>query len=274
MQNGKHDNILTLDVHSILNGMINYMKYEGIVPIILMSILTIIGINKSKDIKYQILIGCMYMLILAFHIAFIIINRPAIRVVTSSYLIGIGCLMFFTCKPLHKEKVKKYKEILGIILCLLLSCFIFGKTVRVNGNHDIKNYKKYREVLEYTSSHKENVYLYTVLSMNSRYLAYSVYERIPPNMFDNIRAIGGWDVYTENYYNFKNRHKLNELLLELVEKDNVYLIDQNVREKGKYYSDYIEHIVVFLKDHYNINAEYEVVKEIGKIKIYKLNRID
>ena len=89
-----------------------------------------------------------------------------------------------------------------------------------------------------------------------RYLVYSVYEMPPKNAFSNLRVMGGWDMFTKNYYDFKERYNLEGTFLDLL-KENVYLIDGDVVWSGNYYQNYIDNIVLFIKEHYNKDVTYE-----------------
>ena len=56
-------------------------------------------------------------------------------------------------------------------------------------------------------------------------------------------------------------------------KENVYLIDGDVTWSGRKYSNYIDKIVLFIKEHYNIDVKYERVNTFDNLYIYKLERI-
>ena len=113
------------------------------------------------------------------------------------------------------------------------------------------------------------MYLYTVPSLQDRYLAYSVYTMPPKGAFSNLRVMGGWDMFTQNYYDTKERYNLEGTFLDVL-KENVYVIDGDVSWSGNYYTNYIDHIVLFIKEHYNIEVKYEKIKEFDNIYIYKI----
>ena len=158
-----------------------------------------------------------------------------------------------------------------------ISVFIIVITVIFAGgayqfNYHLEDYNNYKEVIEYTNSHKENVYLYTVPSLQYRYLTYSVYEMPKKEAFSNLRVMGGWDMYTKNYYDFKDRYGLDGTFLDLL-KENVYLIDGDVNWSGNFYQDYIKNIILFIKEHYDTKVTYEKVKTFDNIYIYKLYEV-
>ena len=158
-----------------------------------------------------------------------------------------------------------------------MSIFIIVVTVIFAGgeyeyNYKLEDYSNLKDVIEYTNSNKENVYFYTIPSLQYRYLAYSVYEMPPKESFSNLRAMGGWDMYTKNYYNFKERYDLEGTFLDLL-KENVYLIDGDVVWSGNYYQNYIDNIVLFIKEHYNKDVTYEKIETFDNIYIYKLQEV-
>lgn len=71
------------------------------------------------------------------------------------------------------------------------------------------------------------------------------------------------------YYDFKERNNLEGTFLDLL-KDDVYLIDGDVYWSGNEYKNYINNIVLFIKEHYNKDVEYEKVEQIENIYIYKI----
>ena len=173
----------------------------------------------------------------------------------------------------YKEKIYKEKEniVKAISVFIIVITVIFAGGV-YEFNYKLEDYSNYKDVIEYTNSHKENVYLYTVPSLQFRYLTYSVYEMPPKGAFSNLRVMGGWDMYTQNYYDFKERYGLGGTFLDLL-KENVYLIDGDVTWSGNYYEDYKKHIILFIKEHYNIDVTCEKIETFDNIYIYKLHEI-
>ena len=52
-------------------------------------------------------------------------------------------------------------------------------------------------------------------------------------------------------------------------KENVYLINGNTNWSGINYNNYINRIVLFLEENYNIQTTYEKIEEFGNLYIYK-----
>ena len=256
------------DVKNIINDLIDQMRNTNpyISIMFLGSFLVAIYTNKEKR-GYIIAI---FLVTLAINSIFIIMNRSMHRVVIPEYIIGIAMFLYLTK---YKEKIENEK----LSLLKAMSIFIVAITVIFAGggyqfNYHLEDYSNYKDVIEYTNSHKENVYLYTVPSLQFRYLTYSVYEMPPKEAFSNLRVMGGWDMYTKNYYDFKDRYGLDGTFLDLL-KENVYLIDGDVTWSGNYYEDYKKHIILFIKEHYDVDVSYELVETFDNIYIYKLYEV-
>lgn len=264
-QQGNYYN-LNLELDKIAtNFKDNLVNTNTFIAIMFFSII-IISILNSKNRNLNILIALTTM---AVHILFIVLNRSMLRVVIPEYILGTALIIY----NLNLEETKKYSLKIIAVATILIS--IIGVNIsgtKYNYGYNLNYYSNYKQLIDYTNSHKENVYLYTVPSLQYRYLAYSVYEMPPKSAFSNLRVMGGWDMYTQNYYDFKARYNLDGTFLDLL-KENVYLIDGDVTWSGRRYSNYIENIVEFIKEHYNIDVKYERVNTFNNLYIYKLERI-
>lgn len=264
-QQGNYYN-LNLELDKIAtNFKDNLVNTNTFIAIMFFSII-IISILNSKNRDLNILIALTTM---AVHILFIVLNRSMLRVVIPEYILGTALIIY----NLNLEETKKYSLKIIAVTTILIS--IIGVNIsgtKYNYGYNLNYYSNYKQLIDYTNSHKENVYLYTVPSLQYRYLAYSVYEMPPKSAFSNLRVMGGWDMYTQNYYDFKARYNLDGTFLDLL-KENVYLIDGDVTWSGRRYSNYIKNIVEFIKEHYNIDVKYEKVNTFNNLYIYKLERI-
>ena len=207
------------------------------------------------------------------NILFIVLNRSMQRVIIPEYILGTALLIYFTkfkVKKQRQEEISKARN-QAIALLIIIITIIFAGS-RYEFNYSLEDYKQYQDIIEYTNNHKENVYLYTVPSLQYRYLSYSVYQMPPKGAFSNLRVMGGWDMFTKNYYDFKERYDLEGTFLDLL-KENVYLIDGDVIWSGNYYHNYIDKIVLFIKENYNMDVQYEKIEEFDNIYVYKLHEI-
>lgn len=207
------------------------------------------------------------------NILFIVLNRSMQRVIIPEYILGTALLIYFTKLKVKKERQEEISKARNqvIALAIIIITIIFAGS-RYEFNYSLEDYKQYQDIIEYTNNHKENVYLYTVPSLQYRYLSYSVYQMPPKGAFSNLRVMGGWDMFTKNYYDFKERYDLEGTFLDLL-KENVYLIDGDVSWSGNYYHNYIDKIVLFIKENYNMDVQYEKIEEFDNIYVYKLHEI-
>ena len=80
-------------------------------------------------------------------------------------------------------------------------------------------------------------------------------------------------MYTQNYEDLKKRYQLDGNFLDLL-KENVYLIDGDVYWSGRRYQNYKENIAIAIKEHYDIEVEFEVVKNFDNLTIYKTYQVE
>lgn len=255
---------LNLNLKSIISELINDMIYTNpYISILFFTIFILSIFNGKKGITLGIFLAT-----LGTNLIFVILNRCMLRVVLPEYLLGTAFLIYNFDKSVSKDKERK--EINAIITILVATISICFGASTYKYNYNLKNYKQYKELINYTNEHKENAYLYTVPSLQYRYLAYSVYEMPPKESFSNLRVMGGWDMFTQNYYNFKQRYLLDGTMLDVL-KENVYVIDGDVTWSGNRYKNYINNIVLFIKENYNIDVTYEKIQEFNNLYIYKMN---
>ena len=194
-----------------------------------------------------------------------------LRVILPGYMLATALILYNL--NLKREETINDNTKNCSILVLMLTILCYASGYRYQFNYKLGDYQSTRDLISYTSQNKENVYLYTVPSLQFRYLAYSVYEMPPKAAFSNLRVMGGWDMYTQNYYDFKERYNLDGTFLDLL-KDNVYLVDGDVVWSGNVYNNYKENIVRAIKEHYNIDVKCEEVKQFDNLKIYKVYKIE
>lgn len=209
----------------------------------------------------------IFLVTILVHMLFIVLNRSMLRVVIPEYILGTAMMLYFVQYTKEtKEKIDDRLKAISVISMVIIIAFSGGV---YKYNYELEDYSNYKNVINYTNAHKENVYLYTVPSLQFRYLVYPVYTMPPKGAFSNLRVMGGWDMYTENYYDFKERYDLEGTFLDLL-KENVYLIDGDVTWSGNYYHNYIDHIVQFIKEHYQKEVTYTKVETFDNIYVYKL----
>ena len=231
---------------------------------ILFMAIFIISLFNSNRTKENVLI---FIATIGMHILFIIIGRSMLRVVIPEYIIGTA-LLIYNLNFNNKNKINdNIKNCVIICFMILIICTFVGN--KYDYGYKLENYENYRELINYINNHKENVYLYTVPSLQDRYLTYSVYQMPPKGVFSNLRVMGGWDMYTQNYYDFKERYNLEGNFLDLL-KENVYLIDGDVYWSGRRYENYKENVILAIKENYGEEVTCEEVEHFGNLTIYKI----
>lgn len=249
------------DIKQVSEKFITATFNANIIIVITFAGIFIIGLFGNP--KKNILIFLTTVLI---NLVFIIMGRDMLRVVIPEYIAGTA-LMLYNMKLKPGIINESTKNCIVICCIIIVACFKSGKIYEFN--YKLSDYKNLQTVINYTNSNKNNVYLYTVPALQYRYLAYPVYLMPPKASFSNLRVIGGWDMFTQNYYDFKQRYALDGNLLDLL-KENVYLIDGDVVWSGTRYDNYKANIILSIKENYNINVKCEEIKAFENIKIYKL----
>ena len=197
---------LNLNVKEILEKLANELKENVTYSSIIFFVMFFMAILTNPK-KIKVSLGIL-ILTLGTHLLFISLNRSMQRVVIPEYILGTILLMYLV-KLKNVEKNELYKPI-SIFIIFVTILYAGGK---YQLGYKLKDYSQYQELISYTNEHKENVYLYTTPSLQFRYLAYSVYQMPPKGAFSNLRVMGGWDMFTENYYKFKQRYNLDGTFL-------------------------------------------------------------
>lgn len=255
---------LNLDIKEVEKTLIQELKNDYTYIGILFIVSFFIALYTNRE-KTGFIISIFILTVLV-HTLFIVLNRTMLRVVIPEYILGTAMMLYFIKYKEEKNKIDNRLKAISIITILVTIVYVGGA---YQYNYYLEDYNNYKNVINYTNEHKENVYLYTVPSLQYRYLAYSVYEMPPKASFTNLRVMGGWDMFTQNYEDFKERYNLDGTFLDLL-KEDVYLIDGDVNWSGNYYHNYIDNIVLFIKENYGKNVNYKKVEIIGNIYIYKI----
>lgn len=271
-KNSKNDYYdLNLDVKSVINQLIEEMESTYIYASTFLFVMLIVAIlTNPRKWGWSIIV---FLVTIGMHVVFIVLSRSMFRVVIPAYILGSAMLIYFSKSNVEIEKQKENTiQAICSILTLITAMIVIMVGNRNQFKYQPQIYQNYQELIEYTNEHKENVYLYTVPSLQYRYYAYSVYQMPPKGAFSNLRVMGGWDMFTGNYYDFKERYDLEGTFLDVL-KENVYVIDGDVVWSGRKYEGYIDHIVLAIKEHYQKEVAYEKVNTFGNLYIYKLYEV-
>ena len=259
--------VFTKDLEQVLNDFKSEMSNTYIYISILFFSIFLFSLFNGNKIKYNVL---LFIITIAIHLLFIGINRSMLRVVIPEYILSTA-LILYNIKLNCSNKINDSNKNCAILIMMIIM-ICYSSCTKYNYNYKLGDYQSSKDLISYTNAHKENVYLYTVPSLQFRYLAYSVYQMPPKNSFSNLRVLGGWDMYTQNYYDFKERFDLDGTFLDLL-KDNVYLVDGDVFWSGVSYHNYKANIFYAIKQHYDIDVECKEIEQFDNLKIYKVYAI-
>lgn len=241
---------------------------ESFIGICLLLALSIITKNKRLPI-------------LMFFILFIILNyvliyiKPTFRVIISLYATTFVIMSYILTESnlIGKDSKSKIEKIILIFIAMF---YIILDFISLNGlAYHKRAYLIVKDVIAYTDSHKGNAYVYSNVLQNFS-LAFSIYEKIPDNTFSNLKNMSDWDIYNKEYYEFKDRYNLDNIMEDLYKKDNLYIITGDVvGVNGLIYQNHIELVKQYIEEHYNKHIGYDVIKEFSdSIKIYKMYEIE
>lgn len=262
-KDGKYN--FDMDISKIADSLLSQYMNQNIYLFLIFISVFIISLFCKNRIYHSVLI---VITTVAINVLFILINRSMLRVVIPEYILGTALLIYNLEFKFGKEIQDRVKNCAIMVFMIIIICILVGKSYSFNYN--LEDYKSSQDLINYTNNHKENVYLYTVPSLQFRYLAYSVYQMPPQSAFSNLRVMGGWDMFTQNYYDFKKRNHLEGNWLDLL-KDNVYLIDGDVYWSGKRHENYKANVILAIKENYNVDVKCEKVEQFDNLAIYKIS---
>ena len=200
------------------------------------------------------------------------VYRTIISLYSSTFLMMIYIILDLKT---NKDKHIIYDNIKKIAIIIILIAYFVWNNLYIYKSYkgfNKDNYALIKDLISYTNANTDNVYIYTGVLGNLS-LAYSIYEKIPDNTFINFRHAGDWDMYNNEYYEFKKRYNIENIMTDLYTKENMYIITGNVYgADNKIYFNHIETIREYIYQHYNIKVNYQIVKEFSNsVKIYKIN---
>lgn len=242
----------------------NYLfLFLGVSLILLISVI----FNKNKKI---ILLNFLLYILINFILCY---TKPMYRVLVPLYATTFVIMMYllleenFNCESKNLKIKVKFIIICTLVLIVFNNIYIY----KINIDYNKNNFSKIKEIIEYTNENKQNAYVYPNV-LNNISLAYSIYEKIPDDTFSNLRHMGDWDIYNNEYYEFKNKYSIENIITDLYLKDNLYIISGSVYGADNMpYENHIEVLKKYIKEHYNVNVKYNIVKQFtNSVKIYKL----
>lgn len=165
-----------------------------------------------------------------------------------------------------KEELKKAKNgLIAAALLVMVAVGLYNMDINEIIENDAKEYaykEEYRQFLSEISEHQENLYVWDIFAIE-RVLegAYTPYEAFDRGVLSNSVYTGGWFVNTPIMANNAERfgEKNNPYKL-LADSKNVYLVTLTRTD--------INDTLLYIRRHYNENAQAKCVAEINEVAIY------
>ncbi len=178
-------NYLNMNIKQIEESFTSEITGSIVYLFLFFLILFVICLFQKDKTMLSILI---FVTTIAIHILFIMMGRSMLRVVIPEYVIGTVLLIYFMNFKETEERKDDIRNsaILCFMICMI--CIFVGNSY--DYGYQLDGYQNYRDLISKTNAHKENVYLYTVPSLQDRYLAYSVEQMPPKGAFSNLRVLG------------------------------------------------------------------------------------
>lgn len=165
-----------------------------------------------------------------------------------------------------KEELKKAKNgLIAAALLVMVAVGLYNMDINEIIENDTREYayrEEYRQFLSEISEHQENLYVWDIFAIE-RVLegAYTPYEAFDRGVLSNSVYTGGWFVNTPIMANNAERfgEKNNPYKL-LADSKNVYLVTLTRTD--------INDTLLYIRRHYNENAQAKCVAEINEVAIY------
>lgn len=228
----------------VINGLYALKNY-GIA--ILTALLCIIALfDYHNDTKFKI------MAIFSFLFAYFLLNYMGRVIYRAEMMLWIS-LLFTLIKFTSLNKIS------AIIYVIAFSIMI-AKQPSTEIEIYYTNKEKRNELIDYTSNNLENIYLIDTFTSLEYFYPTLIYEIMPNNYMQNIVLCGSY--MTNNpIINYQlNKYNLKSALVDCVDNQKCYLIDNKNTEIKKQY----------LKEHYNMDVDFIVEYESNLLKVYKL----
>ncbi len=169
-----------------------------------------------------------------------------------------------------KEKPQLTKKITAILLmAAFIACgFIYQGMIKRSAAYDTGKYRQYRSLADYMKNRKNNFYIYDTYSFRNE--AYGIFETPEFAQFENSTTSGDWWSGTAQNIAIKEKYGIKNIFTDLTGKNNVFYIvadhsgDRRPGNDSLERTEKISQICIFLKEHYNINAQATVADVFGK----------
>lgn len=215
-------------------------------------LLTLLFSCSREEKKNKVTLLLIFLAMIGFVVLYSIINRFSYRIYFSA------CIPLILYLILYQKKI-----VINKILYILLAMTIFISSLQTFDILRIKNsYKESIVNLTEEFNNKDNIYFWSFPSMLFLEKSVPVLNKTAKEYQENV--IDAYWTMNSNYLNKKQtENNIENQITDLYKKDNYYLV--TAEEQA-----YCDIIINYIKEHYNIDVEYELLKEDKNFRIYKL----
>lgn len=223
-------------------------------------ILIIIYLLRAKKEKSIFLLEA-FMYLLGLYFILVYGGRVVYRVEYGIWL----CFMILILQNINQTKAALNKRKVFLAVCIFISFFMNYGMVLDKHFADAARYgMSVKEVYKYTESHQENIYFYTLFSLSTPHVEYSPFEVLVPKEDQNLIALGGWDYKSKLQQMIWDKYNIKNPFIDLVIKQNAYLIDSNS----------VEVIQKYIQENYYPNVKFTKVDKVAHVNVYKFYLCD
>lgn len=252
----QNHNYFEFSVKEFLYYTYTYFINNGYIWMILLTILLYFILCKYKT-RFTILIVFNCLIFAGIFIYYYYQNRIVPRAFVSTVFVAV-CIILF-CYQKENILLKKPNAIqtliIGIVACFCSLVYVSPHYIELkNSRLDVN------KLYDILSSDKDSIYVAgrDVFRWNYRY--FSAYKVIPKDFYSNQINIGGWLSRTPTMNNHMKELGVDNLYLDLVEKNNMYF----------YTDSFADIICTYLNEHYYDGVvSYSIISKADWVKIIK-----
>lgn len=235
--------------------------------IFILAVLLSIYSNK-KNLKY-IILQTFIMYATFFYLYYI--WRPVERALIGVQFAAIISILYSVdYDNLLNKKIIKSQEFSKKFVCTVLSittalsCGFVGYNIYHYKTIDypelVKTEQENQDFYEGIAKDTDHLYIYDVLCLKYHIQwMYGVYEAPVTGSLDNILPAGDWYLNWPTTFEVYSRYGVKNVFEDCINNDNIYFVswENSLTEQ-------------YIKENYNENAHFELVKTIGEQNIYKV----
>jgi len=233
--------------------------------VILFSLLFALCFNEKKILPIGLAASAFL-----FHMVLILMNRNLDRVVFPQYAttaILMLCILDFDAAEaklgIVPGKLGPGIRMKAFALLLVLSVFLPKSMVNYQVDTALDGIQENNSIAlydEYVKENPQNVYVMVPNGLYSRNSYYSLFTVPEKDSLKNAFPVGGWEQRTKYYYEFEERYGIDNILQDLLTKENYYIAPLN-------YGDFLR---TYIYENYGISVEFQTIYQAGDIQICKV----